>query len=368
MKKLLAALALTLTLPACKAGGPQKGSQGPVAVVTAVAQREAVPLELAAAGNVEASSTVSLRPRVTGVLERVLFREGQDVAAGAALFALDPQPFAVEVRNAEAALARAEAEAANAASVAARDEGLHNGNLISAEQFERSRATAAAAAAAKTAAQAGLAGARLNLSYATIRAPLAGRTGQLLVHPGDVLRANDTLLVTINQLRPAQVAFSLPERELETLRAAGRGGKAPVFASHPDRPGQTYQGTLVFVDNAVNSATGTILLKAVFANREGALWPGQFVNVVVRLGELEGVTVPARAVQASQAGDMVFVVKADQTVEARPIKVARTAGETVVVAAGLAAGETVVTDGQLRLTPGAQVAVKRTEGGEAAKP
>lgn len=365
MKKILT-FAFALTIAACgKGGGPQKGPQGPVPVVTAAAKREKVALELTAAGNVEAAATVSIRPRVTGVLHKVLFREGQDVAAGAKLFALDTQPFQVDLRNAEAALARAEAEASNAVSVAERDAGLRKDNLISEEQHERSRAAAAAATAAKKAAQAGLAAARLNLSYATIRAPMPGRTGQLLVHEGDILRANDTVLVTINRIRPVQVAFNLPEGELAALREATRAGKLPVLASHPDRPAQAFQGALVFVDNTVNASTGTILLKAEFPNKDGALWPGQFVNVVLRLGEQESTTVPARAVLPSQQGAMVYVVTAGHTAEARPVKIARTAGETAVVSAGLEPGETVVVDGQLRLTPGAAVNVKRSETGEA---
>jgi multidrug efflux system membrane fusion protein len=315
----------------------------PVPVTLAAVERQAVPFELVATGTVEPLQTVSVQPQVSGPIVRIAFREGQDVEKGQVLFQIDPRPFQATLSRAEAILERDKAQEANARQEASRYAELAKQEYVTAQQYDQARTAAAAAAATLAASEAELSEARLNLQYATIRAPIAGRTGSLRVREGNLVRANEpTPLVTINQIRPILVRFAVPAANLGPV-----GG------------GTASEGTLSFVDNAVDTATGTIMLKGTFPNQDGALWPGEFVNVRLRLYvDQDALTVPARAVVSGQQGSYVFVVQRDSTAATRPVKVVRQSGDLAVVSGEIQAGQQVVTDGQLRLRQGSKVQVK----------
>ena len=291
-------LALTLVLSACRKDPTP--TQAPVPVTAGVAERRDVPYELAATGTVEPIQTVAVQPQVSGPIVRVAFREGQDVEKGQVLFQLDPRPFQAALQRAEAILERDKAQEANARQEAARYSELAGQEYVTAQQYDQSRTAAAAAAATLAASQAELAEARLNLQYATIRAPIAGRTGSLRVREGNLVRANEaTPLVTINQIRPILVRFAVPAANLPLIQER-RGEKLGVRAE-PVSGGKASEGSLSFVDNAVDTTTGTIMLKGTFPNQDGALWPGEFVNVRLRLYvDEDALTVPARAVVTGQ--------------------------------------------------------------------
>ena len=354
---LLVALATAAPL-ACGGRATQSQQAPPVPVTVGHAERTTVPLTLRAIGHVEPISTVAVRARIGGELLRVGFREGQRVASGAELFVIDPRPFEAAVKQAEAQLARNQALRRKAEADVARYAGLVRQDFITKEQYDQMVATAQALEAAEAADRASIENARLQLSYCTIASPVAGRTGNLNLQPGNLVKANDEQpLVTIKQTQPIYVAFSVPAQFLPQIK--GNGGKrVSVTASLPEGGG-SHQGTLSFVDNAVDAATSTILLKATFPNREETLWPGQFVEVLVSFGDqADRVVVPTPAVQTGQQGQYVFVVRPDQTVEMRTVTVERMDERQAVIGAGLEGGETVVTDGHLRLTPNARVEPK----------
>jgi multidrug efflux system membrane fusion protein len=330
----------------------------PVPVTLAAVERQAVPFELPATGTVEPLQTVSVQPQVSGPIVRVAFREGQDVEKGQVLFQIDPRPFQAALSRAEALLERDKAQEANARQEAARYGELAQQEYVTAQQYDQARTAAAAAAATQAASQAELAEARLNLQYATIRAPIAGRTGSLRVRQGNLVRANEaTPLVTINQIRPILVRFAVPAVNLPLIRE--RRGEKLLVRAEPGGGGQASEGILTFLDNAVDTATGTIMLKGSFPNQDGALWPGEFVNVRLRLYvDEDALTVPARAVVTGQQGSYVFVVQQDSTAATRPVKVVRQAGDRAVVSGEIEPGQQVVTDGQLRLRQGSKVQVK----------
>ncbi len=369
--------------------GGARGAGGAVPVLTARVEQKAMPVTLPAVGAVEAISTVQIRAQVTGQLGAVHFTEGQEVEKGQPLFSLDSRPFQAALRQAEAVLARDTATLQNAQSQLARNENLVERGLVTRDQYETQRATVAALTATVAADRAAVETARLNAQYTEIAAPIGGRTGALGAHVGDLLRANDaTALVVINQLSPVYVTFSVPGRFLSEIRrhqaakpltvtvvmpsGIGTASQAPEGPGTPpipppgsSTPSQSISlpaaapetGAVSFIDNAVDSATGTIRLKATFANAERQLWPGAFVQVTLNLTTDTGaLVVPATAVQASQDGQYVYVVKPDRTVEMRPVRVERQQSGQAVLSGGVAAGEVVVTDGQLRLTPGARIA------------
>jgi membrane fusion protein, multidrug efflux system len=329
-------------------------------VSTAIVVEKAVPLDVAAVGTAEAVSTVQIRAQTTGQLGEINFAEGQDVTKGQLLFVLDPRPFDLALQQAQAVLARDTAQATNAQLEVARYKPLLDRGLIPREQFDSVTANAAATQATTGADEAAVETANLNLQYTRITAPISGRAGSLMVHSGDLIRANDTTpMVTINQITPIYVSFSVPGKLLDDIRAyqaqAPLQAQALVTGAHP----VPVTGRVTFIDNAVDPTSGTIRLKALFDNPHRDLWPGQFVNVSLRLtSDPHAVVAPATAVQASQKGQYVYVVKGDHTVEMRAVDVSRTVGPEAVIARGLQRGETVVTDGQLRLTPGAHVAVR----------
>lgn len=347
------ALALAAAVAACGRGAAPPSAKGPRAVPVRTAQVavRTAPLEVQAVGRITSARSVALRARVSGQLVAAHFAEGQAVRQGDLLLELDRRPFEAAVAEARANLARDEARAGNARAEAARAEALAGDEYVTRQQAEAARAAAAAADAGAAASRAALQRAELDLSFATLRAPSAGRTGRLLVHPGNQVAAGAQDLVTIEQVKPVLASFAIPERHLAALRAAGPGATARVRVAG----GAEAAGPVTFVDNAVDPATGTILVRARLENADEALWPGQVAEVRLRLGERAGaLVVPAAAVAQGQAGDYVWVVK-DGAAELRPITVAEAGEREVVVAQGLQAGEVVVTEGQLKLTPGARV-------------
>lgn len=338
-------------------GGRSGGGPPPVIVTTATVVEKPMAVEARAVGNVEASSSVAVRAQVTGELLKVGFTEGQDVAAGQTLFTLNPRQFEVAVQQAQAALARSEAQARGMAAQVQRATELLQRDLVSRAEHAQLSTQLAVFQASIEADRAALDNAKLQLQHTTITAPVSGRTGALLVHPGALVRANDAApLVVINQVSPAWVSFAVPARLLPQLRGDRAQGAFRVLAAPAGSVDDVVEGSLSFVDNVVDSSTDTIRLKATFPNRDRRLWAGAFVDVTLQLSvEPRAIVVPNASVQASQQGQYVYVIKPDQTAELRPVTIAWQAGHEVVIRTGLAPGETVVTDGQLRLTAGAPV-------------
>ncbi len=357
-RRLAALLLPALAVAAASCGGNTKAARGgppPVPVTVGQAVQKTVPVSFRAIGHVEPIETVAVRARIGGELQRVWFEEGQFVAAGATLFTIDPRPYQAALAQAEAGLARNQALLVKAEADIARYAGLVKQDYVTKEQYDQITANAAALRASLAADRAAVETARLNVAYCTIAAPLSGRTGALAVKVGNLIKANDQPLVTINQTRPIYVTFTVAGEALPELRA--RAAEVKVKAMLP-QGGASFDGTLTFLDNAIDARTGTLLLKATFANPDEGLWPGQFVEVDVVLGEEAGrVVVPASAVQTGQQGTFVYVVTDAGAAEMRPVKVARLDDREAVIAEGLTGGETVVTDGQLRLVPGARVQV-----------
>jgi multidrug efflux system membrane fusion protein len=388
-------------------------------MVGTVIQKE-VPVQIRVIGNVQAYSTVIVKSIVGGEISQVHFTEGQDVKKGDLLFTIDPRPLEAALRQAEANMARDMAlvgqveadlaknmalvtqieanierdttQAKNARVEAERYQLLIEKQVVSKQQYDQFRTNAEAleatvradkaakesaeaavrsskaamenAKAAVRADQAAVDNARVQLSYCYIRSPMDGRTGNLLIQRGNVVKANDVNLLTINQVNPIYAAFSVPEKNLPEIKKYMAGRSLRVEALPPNDTGGPEQGLLTFIDNAVDKTTGTILLKGTFANQDRRLWPGQFVNVVLTLTtQPNAIIVPSQAIQTGQEGQYVFVVKPDLTVEARPVAVNRTINNESIIEKGLREGEIVVTDGQLRLVPGARVEVKGNSAG-----
>lgn len=333
----------------------------PAAVRVAAVEQRDVPLLVEGTGTVEPEQMVRVQAQVTGTVVRVGFREGDQVERGQLLFELDQRQWAAQLAAAQAVLARDEAQLQNARSILARNEELARSDNVAEQVLQDSRTQVAAFEATLAADSASLQQARLNLDFATIRAPISGRAGGLLVRPGNLVRANATEpLVVINQLRPILVRFALPVAELGSLRELARS-EPSVEVGLPD--GTTRSGKVIFLDNAVDTATGTVQLKARFPNTDEAFWPGQFLPVRLRLRTDAGVlVVPGTAVVPGQDGNYVFVLQADSTVTIRTVEVSRTSGQDAIMRSGVAAGEVVVTDGQIRLRDGARVAVVASPG------
>lgn len=344
----------------------KKGERGPAAVPVSVARalQQSVPVRLQAIGNVEPYSTVALKARVDGQIVAVNFREGQEVRKGETLFRIDSRPFEAALRQAEANALRDAAARDQARSQERRYQELLQKNFVSKEAYAQIATNAQTAEAVVKASQAALDNARLSLAYCTIASPIDGYPGKVLLQVGNMVRANDiSPLVVINQVRPIYVNFGVPEQSLPEIRRymAEAPLAAEVAASGADKP--LAIGSLVFVDNAVDPSTGTIRLRAQFDNRDAALWPGQFVNVSLRLYEQrDAILIPARAVQTGPEGQFVYVVRPDMIAELRKVSIARTDGDSAVVANGLAKGEQVVTQGQLRLGSNTRVQIGRAGG------
>jgi len=342
----------------------RKAGKGPPAVPVAVAPvvQETVPIELRAIGNVEAYSTVALKARVDGQIVKVNFREGQPVGKGDVLFRIDPRPYEAALRQAEANALRDAAARDQARSQDRRYQDLLEKNFVSKEAYAQIRTNAATAEAIANASQAALENARLNLEYCTIPSPLDGYVGRVLLQAGNLVKANDVNpLLVINQVRPVYVNFAVPEQNLPEVRKYMAAGPLMVEVLPTDAGQKRVEGQLIFIDNAVDPTTGTIRLRAQFDNADAALWPGQFVNVSVRLYEqADALIVPSQAVQSGPDGQYVYIVGGDMLVELRRITVQRTDGERAIVAKGLAKGERVVTRGQLRLGPKVRVQISQT--------
>jgi len=356
----LAALALAAVFLATGCGGKRAPRTPPVPVVVGRAEARTVPYEIEATGTVEPIQTVAVLPQVDGVITRVSFREGAEVEAGQVLFQIDPRPYRAALNQAAAALSRDRAQATAAASDAARYEALAASDYATKDEYEKKRADADALLAAVRADSAAVENARLNLEYATIRAPISGHTGSLLVHEGNVVKAGGNApVVTINQTRPIRVRFAVPEDYLsEIQRHRVPSPTVRVKSDAGDSAAAT--GRLTFVDNGVDASTGTILLKAEFANRDRMLWPGEFVGVTLVLyKQTNACVVPATAVLEGQGGSTIFVLEADHTVRSQAVIVQRKAGDLAVIAKGLSPGDSVVVDGQSRLADKSKVIVKQ---------
>lgn len=363
MAAMAAAAACSRDTVAADAPASNRGSaarNAAVPVTTAPVVRKSMPMVIPAIGTVIAASTVSVHSQITGELTSVTFKEGEEVERGQVLVTLDKRPLEAALQQAQAALERDIAQAANARAQAARYQDLLQRGIATHEQVDTTRTQAAALEATVAADRAAVDNAKVQLAYATIAAPISGRTGLLQIHSGNLIRAQDTTpIVTINKITPVYVSFAVPEAQLPALKRYLAQGQLPVTAQPPNDTGTPSEGRVTFIDNAVDPTTGTIKVKGTFPNQDRRLWPGQFVNVLVTLtSDPNAIVVPSAAVQAGQQGSYVFVVKPDLTVELRPVTVARTAGDETVVQSGVQAGETVVTDGQLRLEPGSRVSVK----------
>jgi len=350
----LAALLLAGNLMAC-GGGPAASAASPAIPVTvASAKRADFPIELRAIGSVESPWTVEVRPQVDGAIDAIHFREGQDVAAGDLLFTIDPRPYQAALAVAEANLAKDRAQAVNADAAQKRAADLFAQGVVSIDVNDTAAANARALDAGLKADDAAIQTAKLRLDYCWIRSPLAGRTGAILARAGNLVRALDTNpLVVIHQIDPMNVVFTVPEARLAEIRKAGT---LQVDVLRRGEGGDRTSGSLSFVDSEIDRSTGNIKLKAHFANADRKLWPGQFVDVMMVLSVRAGaIVVPAPSVQDGQTGSFIFVVKADKTAEVRPVTVGPSRNGETLIEKGLEAGETVVVDGQVRLTAGAKV-------------
>lgn len=328
-------------------------------VATAVA-RKPMPVEIRTFGTVEASATVTVKAQVNGLLAGIAFTEGQDVKAGDLLALIDARPYETALHQAEAALARTQAQRANAERDLRRVTALFDQKFVSENDRDQAVTALAVLQASERADAAAVESARIQLDYCTIRAPMAGRTGRRLLDVGNLATANSTALVTLNRLQPVRVTFAVPQAELARLREQPSLQTVGVDAGLPDEPGRVERGSLVFLDNAVDAVSGTITLKAEFANPSDRLWPGQFVDVRMVISvETNRLVIPYRAVLNGQQGTYVFVLNPAQTaVAVRSVKIARNVEDESVLAEGLQAGEYVVTDGQQLLGPGAAVQVQ----------
>jgi multidrug efflux system membrane fusion protein len=356
-------LRLALPMVALLAGCSQESStmqMPPVPVVVSQVVRKTVPFEVTSIGNVEAYRTVSVRSQVGGVLREIHFKEGDHVKKGQPLLLIDPAPYRAALEAAKATFARDQATAANLEQTVARYDELVKKNYITAQQHSDMLSQLASTKATVQADSAAVVSASLNLDYCSISSPIDGRIGEKLVDEGNVVKANsDNPLLVIHQIEPVFVRFTVPERYLTEILK--RSGEQPLIvrAAAPEETPGVHKGKLTFIDNAVDRSTGTIMLKAEFANHDTMMWPGEFVNVVLVLKELpEAVVVPAQAIGTGQQGDYLFVLKSDATVELRPVTVQYRLNNDAVIERGVEPGERVVIDGQLRLRPGASVIVK----------
>lgn len=348
-----------LAVVACGKTDPPRQSKVPVSVTTV--KRTSVPFVITANGVAEPMQTVAVEAQVNGILNRVTFSEGQQVQTGQVLFELDARQYVAVLDQARGQLARDEAMAASARRDAARYAALVTEGYVTGSQADQAEATATSAAATVAADRATVEKAALDVANCTIRAPIAGRTGSLLVRQGNLVKANSVPpLVVINQIQPILVRFSVPQSQFPNIQRYYRNGNAlQVRATPSEGSGVPLDGTLAFVDNNVDSTTGTVLLKARFANSDGNLWPGQYTNVALQLYvDPNALTVPAPAVLTGQQGTYVYTVDTASAANQRPVQVSRTVDSLAVIASGLKEGEKVIVDGQSRLIPGSKVTIK----------
>jgi multidrug efflux system membrane fusion protein len=367
-QKILLILAVAAILPLLACSDKEKSRPVPeVPVKTAMAVQKDMPDEIMGIGTVEAYTTVSITSRVDGQVMKIDIREGQDVLQDQLLINIDERPYQAALESALSTLARDRVRLEKAKKDALRYAELLRKDYVSRNQAEQTQADAEALEAVIRGDEAAVENARLNVSYCRITAPMNGRAGAILINEGNLVKANETAkpLVVINQIQPAYVRFSVAEQRLTDIRARIAGRDLRVTARPAGKADDIREGRLVFLDNAVDPKTGTIDLKAVFENRDSGLWPGQFVNVVLMIGTRpQAVVVPSAAVQMGQQGNFVFVVKGDMTAEIRKVTAGVQVNQETVIEEGLAAGEVVVTDGQLRLIPGARVVINNGETGQ----
>jgi len=342
----------------------RKAPKGPPAVPVTVEPvlQQLVPFRIQAIGNVEAYSTVSVKARVDGQIVEVGFKEGEEVRKGQILFKIDPRPYEATLRQAEANALRDNAAAEQARSQEKRYQDLLDKNFVSKEAYAQIRTNATTAEATARASQAALDNAKLNVDYCTITSPIEGYAGKIQIQLGNLVKANDVNpLVVVNQVHPIYVNFAVPEQRLAEVREHMAANPLTVETLTPGSDQATASGVLIFVDNAVDPSTGTIRLRARFANKENALWPGQFVGVNLRLfEEPDAIVIPSTAVQTGPEGQYVYVVGRDMIADVRKIEVQRTEGDRTIVESGLNKGEQVVTRGQLRLGPKSRVQISKS--------
>jgi multidrug efflux system membrane fusion protein len=368
MKRYCNLLLITVAMASLTACGkkdqPQaaNASARPAApVVVAVAEQRDVPVQLSAIGNVESYQTVQIRSQVNGQIQSIFFKEGQDVHKGQLLFQLDKKPFQADLEKAQGMLQHDEAQAANSRLQAERYNVLEMQGVASKEQADQVRAQAKADASAVYADRAAVDAAKVQLQYTDIKAPIDARTGALLMNVGNLVKANDTpFLVQLNQVTPIYATFSIPENQLDAVRKFA-AGNLKVLAFPKGQNTNPAEGKLTFIDNGVDMQTGTVKLKATFANKDRRLWPGQYVDVVLNLStRKQAVLVPTKAIQTGQQGQYVYVVTPQSTAESRNVETSGTYQNSTVIAGGVSAGEKVVVDGQLRVAPNAKVLVQST--------
>ena len=363
---MLGLLFLAIFSTGCSNEKPRKPASAPIPVTVSTSTQKTVPVQLRAIGNVQAYATVIVKSKVGGEIVRVHFIEGQDVKKGELLFTIDPRPYEAALKQAEANLERDLARAKNAQEDARRYEFLIQKGVVARQQYEKFRTDADALEATVLADRAAVENAKIQLGYCFIHSPIDGRTGSLIVQQGNIIKAEDINLLVINQVIPIDVTFSVPEQFLPEIKKYMATGKLLVEALIPMNEERPEKGVITFIDNTVDSNTGTIRLKGTFTNHGKKLWPGQFVNVALTLTtEPNAIVVPSQTIQTGQEGQYVFVVKSDLTVESRSVVAGRTVNNETVIEKGLQVNERVVTDGQLRLYPGAKVEIKTSDSSKA---
>ncbi len=358
---------LILSFSGCNLNkAPKVMAAPPAPVTTAVAESRDVPLTISSVGNVMAYSTVSVKSMLTAPIVQAHFKQGDFVRKGQLLFALDPRTFEADLAKAKGQVARDVAAAENARQQARRYAALFKDGVVAREQNDAMQSSADQLDAAIDSDKAAVRAAEVNLEYTRINSPINGRAGDVLVYPGNLIKANDATMVILNQVSPIYVLFTIPEGMLADVRRSMAAGRLRVSAVFPDPSQPPVDGELNFVDNTVDTKTGTIGLKAEFANIDNRLWPGQYVNTVLTVGTLkDAVVIPSQAVQNGQKGPFVYIAKDDKTVEMRMVQLGPPSGAIQVIRDGIKAGETVVTDGQLRLVPGAKIEIKPAVGAPA---
>ena len=345
------------------------GQRPAVPVLVAPVVRKDMPVEIISFGNVEAYATVSAKAQVNGTLQTVHIEEGQVVEANQLLLSIDPRPYEAAVKQAEANLARDKVQGRYADEDANRVAVLLKKGIGTQDEYDQARTKAEVAKAVIQADEAAVTMAKLQVEYCTIRSPFKGRMGQLLLDQGTLIKANDVPILTINRTQPIYVTFTVPQDELSRIRRQMKQRSLEVRALLPGEPNRPELGTLTFIDNQVDANTGTIRLKGTFQNTEERLWPGLYVDTVLKLStEPNVIVVPSQAVQLGQRGQYVYILKDDMTVEQRRVKVLRTLGEESIIEDGLQPGQKVVTDGQFRLTDGAKAVVRLPEKGAESRP
>jgi multidrug efflux system membrane fusion protein len=342
------------------AGG--SGGRPPAPVVVASVEQRDIPVQIKAIGNVEAYQTVQVRSQVNGQIQKIFFKEGEDVRQGQELFQLDERSFRADLEKAIGQMKHDQAQAENSRIQAERYSGLEKEGIVSHEQAGQLLAQAKADAAAVDADKAAIDAARVQLQYTDIAAPINARAGALMINLGNLVKANDTpFLVQLNQVTPIYVTFSVPEANLDRVRQRFSSGQLRVLAYPKGQADSPVEGRLTFIDNGVDTTTGMFKLKGTFQNRDRRLWPGEFVDVALELStQKHAVVVPTKAIQTGQQGEYVYVVRTDSTAESRPVKTAGAYQNLTLISDGLKAGEQVIVNGQLRVAPNAKVIVQGT--------